>query len=157
VKRYVLLGLIGILAVGAELYYYRDSVYRLRAGEERLSTRLDPEAVQAIDILGMPPNWETRIRIEPNQFERGALPCKLEIRDGAVGERELTDVLYNSAFRKADLTPDTRTAVIFYGKDNRRLAGIYFDGMGYRASLDDIPVKFRGKIYGWVTSHLKCP
>jgi hypothetical protein len=153
-KKYLLLA--GVVCVAVTFFLYHGSVYWLSQGEQRLSTRLDAAAVSRIEICRMPPWLETPMRVSGESLLERCGPCRVEITDDWLDKTKLSDVLYNTAVRKATTDPDARLALAFYNRNGERMATFYFDSSGEVSDYNNTAVKVRGKLFTYAKDLARC-
>lgn len=119
-----------------------------------LAAELQAGTVDEIEIMGVPLDTVTRIPISPDKLER-VYTSKLILRGSAsVGAtRGLASALRDVKVERTAEEYDYRTGVVLYDKAGARVMAIFFDNTGKHASIDGVPVKLDGAIYGWLNSN----
>jgi hypothetical protein len=115
-----------------------------------------PEQVQRVEILYFPERILVRAALSPERLEQGCR-YKLEIRDAnqSTEWKRLLPLLRQISVESKARSYDHRTAVLFYDKDGKRIASVYFDGFGQGGTINGKSGQISGGLYGWAKSLLK--
>jgi hypothetical protein len=145
----LLLLLVPLVGCGQEHEVKTNSPAQSQA--DALAAKMAKGEIGKVEILQIPARILTRTRITPEMLEK-QFHYKLTIRDirGGVHQQKLADALQSVAVRPEQEMPDLRWGVIFYGLDDSRVAGFYFDKTGGRGGVDGTPVSFKGGLFKWL-------
>jgi hypothetical protein len=115
----------------------------------------DPLEVQRVDILYFPERALVRADFRPETLEQ-LYRYKLEIREvrESAAWQRLLALLRETSVKPSGYGYDHRTAVLLFDRTGRRLASVYFAGLG-GGTVDGDSGTITGGLYEWAKSILK--
>lgn len=122
---------------------------------DNLAAKLENYEIGKIEILKIPAEVLTRTRITPEILEK-QFDYKFTIRDirGVACRDGFIDTLKSMSVQPLSEMPDLRFGVIFYTVDGKRLEAIYFDKIGNKGGVGNIPVSFKGNFFKWINGNI---
>ncbi len=116
-----------------------------------LAAKLEGNEIGRIEIFEIPPEVLTRIAITPEALEK-QFDYKLTIRDirGGAYQAKLIEAMKSTVVQPRSDMADIRWGIVFYGIDETRVAGVYFDKWGGNGAVDSTPVSFKGDLFKWL-------
>lgn len=112
---------------------------------------LERDEIGKVEIFNIPASVKTFAAITPEELEKN-YHCKLTIRDirfGANRPKLIEAVKSVSVWPRSNMG-DIRWGIVFYGINEARVAGLYFDKWGNRGAVDSTPVSFNGGLFRWL-------
>src|SRR4029077_1911094 len=125
----------------------------LHTCSDALSLAVSQGEVGRVEILHLPSNIETRAAITPQALE-DIYETKLVIRNVAESALRvrMSEALRKTTIQPRDYIPDLRWGVIFYSRQDARIAAVYFDKSGRVGAVNDAAASFQGAFFDWLQS-----
>jgi len=121
---------------------------------DSLATALRTNKIGRIEILRIPGNVETTMRITPDALGRG-FHYKFVIRDlqSSSYHADLLAAMTSTTVQAAKDKGDLRWGIIFFNTKDVRVGAIYFDTFEDRGAVNEIPVSFKGDLSKWLNAN----
>jgi hypothetical protein len=123
--------------------------------ERVLGQEISPWAVDHLSAYQVGERAEFPIRLSAQQVQ-ASYKCKYDLERISLGKTIFQEVFDNTYYSAITEEPDMRSGLVFYDRNDKVLASVFFDRDGRRGEFNGKPVAIRGKLYSWMKGHFSC-